>query len=324
MGYFLFVRRFLIYSCIGLLSIFGFIVIIDPYGVTGYNVLNIQNKIIRDNRIEKNNIFNNSSMDFDNIILGSSRAESLNPLYLSTLVGGHSFNFALGGTDIDSSIETLYFLDEINKLPKKVLLCIDFTNFIIDKNSKEEQLKFEQNMFESKKEQVINKIFSIDALRASMKTLKYHVKNELVNSKIDSNGFLIVKQQEIVGDFEKIQKLTNQYYYINYRQGNVKISHKQLEKISLIKDFARDKNIQLFIMLTPVHENLYSMIQTNIVLNDTLQEFKTKLNMIYPYYDAMILDDTTINNFNFYDAVHYTETFGNLLLENAVNFYRLH
>ena len=108
--------------------IFGFNYIIDPYNMTKYNLLNIKYKFARDDRTEKINFF--KTLDkFDNILIGSSRVYSINPQKVSELIGGTTYNFGVGTATVEDHLGILLYLQKTDKLPKNLIIGVDFYTF---------------------------------------------------------------------------------------------------------------------------------------------------------------------------------------------------
>lgn len=299
-----------------LLTIGGFNIIVDPYDVTRINLLHIEHKLVRDGRAQKINQLKNLKV-IDNLILGSSRSERLNPSTVSRFIGGYTYTFGMGGASIEDALGVLLFLQKENKFPKNIILCVDFSMFGESKPSVEFYNSPEINFLATKPPKVDypSKLFSIDATRASIKTLKFHLKKREPDSYIDDHGYLRSKHETPSGDQEKIQKVAQYYYDFNYKAGNIVFSKERFHYLKQIVALANKHNSRLYVMLTPVHKNLYTMIDKNEKLSEKLVSFKQQLSSITPFYDAMILNSETMKESNFEDAVHYNEKMGDYLLQ---------
>jgi hypothetical protein len=158
----------------------------------------------------------------------------------------------------------------------------------------------------------------MDSIRASVKTLKYHLKNIKPDSYINKQGFLVRNNTNIHNNLNEINKLANLYYEFSYKKGNLNISSPRLEYLKQIIEITEDNNIDLKIMLTPVHNILYNKIVSNKNLFEKLIDFKIQLKNIHEYKDYMIDSIENRNNLYFEDAVHYTEEYGNLLITDII------
>ena len=312
----LFSRIFLATSLSVLLLILDFNLLVDPYDVTGSNLLNIQHKLTRDGRLQKINRIK-ELQSIDNLILGSSRSERLNPATVTRLLGGYTYTFGIGGANVEDALGLLLYLEKEKKLPKNIILCIDFAAFNKDLKPSDGFYKIPEINFlntQNTQQNYPAKLFSIDALRASVKTFKVHLKHIKPDSYIDTNGFLRSEHSTASGDMQSIRKVADQYYVFSYKEGKIEFSQARFNYLKRIVSLSKKHNIKLHVMLTPIHVHLYKKIQNNPILVKKLANFKEKILTITPYYDAMTLNPSTINDNNFEDAVHYNEEMGNHLL----------
>ena len=308
---------FFLLSTIGLMSaVFVFNLIIDPYDITHTNLLNIKHKLTRDGRLQKINRINELDR-IDNLILGSSRSERLDPATVSKILGGYTYSFAIGGAGIEDGLGLLMYLEKQNKLPKNIILFLDFSGF--NKNLATPtgffnipELNFinKQNIGHNN----IAKLFSIKAIKASVKTFKVHLKNELPQSYINDNGFLQSLVPTPSGKIDRISKVADEYYSFSYEEGKIEFSQQRIIYLERFVSICKKHSIDLHILLTPVHINLYERIEKNVKLAHKLQEFKINLSKITPYCDAMIKSKYIFNNNNFEDAVHYNTSMGDQLI----------
>ncbi|PHM16434.1 MAG: hypothetical protein CJD30_11585 [Sulfuricurvum sp. PD_MW2] len=310
---------FLASSIFILVSIFSFTILVDPYDVTGINLLHIKHKLTRDGRLQKINRIKELK-SIDNLILGSSRSERLNPDTVNKLIGGYTYTFGVGGAGIEDALGLLLYLEKEQKLPKNIILCLDFISFGEGKPSEGFYKIPELNFLNSQNtnQNYAAKLFSIDALRASFKTFKIHMKHIEPNSYIDQNGFLKSKETTPSGDMESIKRVADYYYNFNYKKGDIQFSKERFEYLNRIVIMSQKHHISLYAMLTPEHAELYRMVESNPKLFHKLGYVKQKLSSITPYYDAMILNEKTTDSKNFEDAVHYNEQMGNYLLEELL------
>lgn len=311
-----FTSIFLASSIFILLSIFSFTILVDPYDTTGINILHIKHKLTRDARLQKINRIKELKQ-IDNLILGSSRSERLNPATVNRLLGGYTYSFGMGGANIEDALALILYLEKEKKIPKNIILCIDFASFSESMKTSEGFYRIRELNFlntHAPKRDYAAKLFSVDAFRASVKTFKIHLKNIEPNSYTDENGFLRSREATPSGNKEKIQKVANYYYANYYKSGNMKLSEIRLNYLKNIIEISNKNHVQLYVMLTPEYVQLYDMIQNNTKLFQKLNTFKQYVSSITPYYDAMNINEKTTNPNNFEDAVHYNEKMGDLLL----------
>lgn len=303
-----------------LIIILSFNCLVDPYDITGINLLKIKHKLTRDGRLQKINQIKELT-SIDNLILGSSRSERLNPKTVSELLGGYTYTFGIGGANLEDALGLLLYLEKKDKLPKNIILCVDFEAFSKDLKTSEGFYRIpEINFLQSQdnKPNYAAKLFSIDALRASIKTFKIHFKGTEPDSYIDENGFLRSKNSVPSGDIERIRKVANEYYNYSDKKGEITFGEERFNYLKRIVALSKRYQIMLYVMLTPEHIELYKKIQKNPELAEKLQFVKSKLLTITPYYDAMVLNEETASDDNFEDAVHYNERMGDKLLIQTI------
>ena len=213
-----FTKRFIILILALLLSVLSFNLIIDPYSMTSYNLLKIPNKFARDDRKEKvAKLY--TDLHYDNMLFGSSHVYSMNPLVLTKYLGGNSYNAGVGTARIEDHLGFLYYLERINKLPKSIFIGLDFYSFNINLETNRyflanEDLNFLNHSIPTGT--YFSKFFSIDATRASFKTIK----NFLSNSK-DRPRF---------GQYGGVYGCSKEFRYYPHDVKDLNFSKKKLEE----------------------------------------------------------------------------------------------
>lgn len=295
---------------LSIVTLFVFNYIVDPYNMTKYNLFNIKQKFARDDRLEKVNYFA-ALPKFDNILIGSSRVYTIDPKYVSQKLGGTTYNFGVGTANVEDHLGILLYLKKLNKLPKNLIIGIDFYTFNPDippnkyflKNRDLNFLSFNTNT----ENQYWSKFLTFDSLRASWKTLKNHLKNSQEKSFFDELGWSPRFFDEKTRDFEleKILVLKeindNVNLYSNFQYS--KVDQKRLEYYEQIRTICEENNINLYIFLTPLHPVLLEKLFENntskaiIELNDYFSTFKNFHNFFFD-------DSFNTNWYNFYGATH--------------------
>lgn len=122
------VKLYILIPIVLISFIFSFNFVIDPYSMTSYNVLKIPNKFARDDRKEKvAKLYKEPA--YDNMLFGSSHVYSMNPLVIQKYLGGRSYNAGVGTARIEDHLGFLLYLKRINKLPKNIIIGLDFHSF---------------------------------------------------------------------------------------------------------------------------------------------------------------------------------------------------
>lgn len=305
--------------------IFSVNFIVDPYNITKYNLLKIKYKFARDDRTEKTNFFT-SLHKFDNILIGSSRVYSMNPKTVSKILGGTTYNFGVGTATTEDHLGILLYLKKENKLPKNLIIGVDFYTFNPDIPPNKYFLANKHLNFLSYsnyQEDYLSKFFSIDAFRASIKTFKNHLKNENEKPRFDNNGWAgsyeDYSSRDSDLDLVKAKKeLTENVsmFYSNLRYKH--IGHKKVQYYTQIKKICVDNNINLYIFTTPLHPKLLNILQNNENTRQALQEFLQYLSSFKNFYNTYNDKDIYNNLRSFHGATHTTTYAGDIILKKIL------
>lgn len=319
------IRNSLLYSFIVFALIVFVNYIVDPYSITSHNLLNIKHKFTGDDRAEKVNHF--SSMEkVDNILLGSSRVYSINPKTVTDLIGGTTYNFGVGSARIEDILGVVKYLQRNSKLPKTMIIGIDFYAFNPKVLPNSYFLKNKELNFLSYKqydESYIDKFFSFDAFKASVKTLKVHYLKKHRKQRFNLDGWGAryddYSKVEIDNNFIKVKKEINDNklaFYSDFKYN--KIDKKRVLYLNEIRNIAKNNNIKLYIFNTPLHPLLLKMIEANDNINSAKKELVDYLstfeNFTNLYNDKDIYGDLR----NFHGATHASANAGDLILQKVL------
>ena len=302
--------------------------IIDPYSVTQYNILNISNKLVGDDRVEKVAKLK-SSPKYNNIILGSSRIYSTNPLLVSNYLGGSTYNAGVGTARIEDHLGFLLILKRENRLPDNLIIALDFYSFNIEVETNSYFLKNHDLNFissSSVKQNYISNFLSIDAFKASLKTLKNHFKAKQSKPRFDINGaangaskvFTYIqesKAQNTLYPKALILKELQHTKTLKYP----KISTKRISYLKEIISICKTNNINLYTLITPLNGQLLKSITSDKILKKRLIEFKNILAENISFYDFLLHNSIIDNAANFTDPTHTNILTGNLMYAKIFN-----
>lgn len=311
-------------SVISLLFVFNYI--IDPYNITNYNVLKIKYKFARDDRTEKLNYFNSLST-FDNILIGSSRVYSINPRTVSSLLGGSTYNFGVGTATVEDHLGILLYLKKHRKLPKNLIIGVDFYTFNPDVPPNSYFLSNKELNFLSFKNSAHNeywsKFLSLDATRASFKTLTNHLKNEDEKPRFDALGWGAAYQDNSSRDLEQewiktrteIQENRGQMYS-NFKY--IHIDKQRVHYYNQIKKLCQENKIKLYIFNTPLNPLLLQELKKHPETNNAINEFTRYLSTFDNFTDFYKDGDFQSNSLLFNGATHTTANAGDLIIKKIL------
>ena len=320
-----FIKRFLLLSSLVIGFLLALNLSVDPYNKYGINVFHIKYKLSRDDRAFKIGQLKQLKQ-IDNLILGSSRSQTLDPTIISEFLSGITYNFGVGGGTIEDSLGILLYLEKENKLPKNILLCLDFSAF--NTNNKTHSKFFNSKELNFIKSNVNNfdiaHFLSIDTTRSSIKTLRMHIKSKNPEHYFNKYGFMVssnnLRKTDLLQDDDvqiaRIKTLSNSYFQTQYSNGNLVLDIKRFEYYKQLIDIAKRYNINLKVILTPIHNYQLLLIEKNSKLNNTLKQFLFQLQEIHPFYNFMRENKYSGGTHYFVDSVHYKKTLGDIMLTN--------
>lgn len=321
-----FVKFLVFLPILYIIVIFLFNYIIDPYGITNQNLLNIKYKLTRDDRIDK--IYGVKDFNsLDTILLGSSRVYSINPRELvKYFKGKNNYNFAIGGSYIEDHLGALIYLKKINKLPRNIILGVDFSGFnsIIPMNKyflKSKELNFLNSSYSNNStlKEHINKFLTIDATRASFKTLSNHLKKEKRKPRFDKSGLYFAA--DIKRNNFNILKNDNANIFRDfYRNGNYPyLDRRRISFFEKFVEICKKEGINLVVYSSPMYIENYKQVLSHKILSKRLVEFQSYFSKYNNYKNLIKNDSFSNNSFNFHDRVHTTTNAGNEILELVLN-----
>lgn len=242
---------------------------------------------------------------YDGFIFGSSRVSALLPSHVK---GANFYNMTYSeGIPHEHLLNLRLFIKNGVKI-KKVLLGLDDFSY--------------QVSFAKHQQQWLTKAHPLATETSCLSFYKFYFFRLLTQH--DKRQFLkkiITPDQTITMDIIQQDKYYQTFFYNgpNFRDndpkyfkpthysGNTKLE--TLEDIQDIVTLCQQHHIEITVFINPIHHTTYQ--DTNKQL---LEEFKTDLAMITPYYDFSGPNVITQNNYNFIDTSHYTITVGDQIL----------
>lgn len=307
--------------------LFSFNYVIDPYNMTEWNFLNIKYKFARDDRSEKLNYFKTLPA-FDTIIIGSSRVYSINPRKASELIGGTTYNFGVGTATVEDHLGILLYLEKQKKLPKNLIIGVDFYTFNPDIPPNSYFLKNKELNFLSYRTQKADeywpKFFSFDATRASVKTFKHHLFPDATEKpRFDSLGWGLEYMDDRFRNIEEEKRLTlleikknKKLLYSDYRYSH--IDPKRIAYYEKIRQFCYRHHIKLYVFTTPLHPWLLKELQSHPSTKNAMQELKNYLSGFEEFTDFYSESRFSEDIYLFNGATHTTARAGDLILEKVL------
>lgn len=313
------------FKTVTILSVLIFLLnyIVDPYNITKQNLLGLKYKFISDDRTEKVAYFK-TLQKFDNIMIGSSRVYSINPKKLSELLGGTTYNFGVGTATVEDHLGILKYLIREDKIPKNLIIGIDYYTFNPDIPPNSYFLQNKELNFLTYTQQdkglMFTKLFSLDALRGSVKTIKYNYFKKFT-PRFDTNGWAgryedytkRDQKRDLIKVKEEIQKDNLQLYFTHSKYKH--IDAKRVAYYEEIRALCEQYGIELYLFTTPLHPYLLQTLQKNPNTRNSLSEFVSYLSSFEHftnlYHNKQIYNDLR----NFHGSTHTSSNCGDTILE---------
>ena len=302
------------------IAVFNFI--IDPYSLTPYNYLSIPNKFSRDDRREKvAKLYTEPT--YDTMFFGSSHVYGMNPLTAGKYLGGSSYNAGVGTARIEDHLGFLLFLKRINKVPKNIILGLDFYTFNQNVETNRyflvnEELNFLQKQAGS--DFFFSKFLSFDAFRASIKTLSNYLKNSSNKPRFDEHGTSGHASQNDTFYPPNIQhtEFSEEVVIESYKFAKtVSYRHVSEDRLQYVKDIdalCEELGRRCIFFITPLNGQLLDKINSEEEIRVSFHKFKRELAFITDYYDFARHSEINDNRFFFgNDTMHGTQFTGNLV-----------
>ncbi len=199
--------------------------------------------------------------------------------------------------EVSSLIENMY---KINPKIKKIYWGMFYDDFYNEKSDEVTDFLPELDSEKLTINDVINLFFSWNTTKYTLLTIKDSIKNK-----------------------ESLNSFIYPYRELAHKKYEKEFSFSGIEKISKIKQYCKDKNIELVIYYSPIHiskkVDLFNKKQWNSNL-----ELKRKIASITPFYDYSLFNkyNSTMldeNNKYYIDNIHPDSEFNNILVNDLLS-----
>lgn len=244
---------------------------------------------------------------YDTLLFGSSRVQFINPLHVKNK---KVYNMTVAeGIPHEHLILLKLFINKGIKL-KQVIIALDDFSY---------QVSFSkhQNMPDTKSHYLATGISIFDFY----KTYYFRIPNKkdfthFKNISNDTNPYLrhheIIFNQEKAFSTQKISynkpKPSNPVYLVPTLY-NANLINDTIKDLKEIVKICKENNIELLLFINPIHHTTYKY--TNL---EQLNEFKTRLSYLAPYYDFTIPNEISNNNKYWLETSHFTLEVGDMIL----------
>jgi hypothetical protein len=297
--------------------------VVDPFSITGQNLLNIKLKMVSDDRTEKVEVLRNRPR-YNNVMLGSSRVYLMNPLMVSRYIGGTTYNLGVGTAQPEDHLGFLLLLEKMDKFPSSVILGLDFYSFNKNLETNKYFIRNEDINFlhiSSANTSELVGLLSLKMLKASVQTLKVHFGLKHAERHFDENG--ASSEGSTVFDYYPIKNKEEDIYAMAKRNRSsdfiynpkyIDVSEDRVSYLKRVVALCKKHNARLVVFITPLYGKLLRDIYKDENLNRQLKKFKGHLAEITTYYDFLTLNEISRDARYFGDPSHVRATTGNMIL----------
>ncbi len=296
---------------------------VNPYGIYSSRVVQNTDSNIRKEKFRLFKVFN---LEPDTLIIGSSRAMTMNPDDVMTRVPSYCFNYAVPSATAEDYFAILSLLTgDIGIYVQRVILAVDYEAFNPAEPLHSEiryyppyakHLILSKGVTANTAEKLIL-LMSFQQTDESAKTLRKVLIKKKDNPKIriERNGLAIQveREKEIEeGNFNLDKILAKRVR--KYPERSLKLSKydsldkKRLEYLELFLNFCNDNDIIVNAYITPYHPSLWSVLNEH-PNRDKLDEFTVELTSRFRAHGIELKDYSHIASFGgdeskFYDEIH--------------------
>lgn len=301
------------------LSVGLFNFIIDPYGI--YNSSDFfginHEKPEKDNNDRLYKAVDIVRLKPTVIILGSSRAkQGLDPNHPSFKNFKTVYNLGLNGSNIYEQLRYLEHAIATQKNIKKVIFGIDF--FMFNANLKN-QPTFSENRLNKSYitiQELVNTLFSVDALSASQRTIISSLKQPNLREDYAKNGFTPSRKIDDGKTKWRFKSGIDLYLTLHW---DYKLSNQYLADFKRIVDLCREKGIPLKVFISPAHATDLDILQLTGHWQ-VFEQWKRDIVKITPVWDFSGYNSVTTEPIkdkmkNYSDNSHYSPQIGNLIFD---------
>jgi len=301
----------LLFLLIPIISLALYNYILDPYSVLKKD---ITKEVITGNYryIKVKHVLENPNK-YNSFLFGSSRA---NYIDIEKVRSAKFYNLFYGSSTPSQWLYDLNLLLNKNIKIQNIVLALDDFSFKLNQDKKNVDLFFKPypTTFNESLYFYISYIFA----KPNLKIFKLFVKKKKKirwkkTSHIFTNGRIDRPERDVYIENNKMEHISDstfkQPFYVRGNRIN-----KTIESISSIKNVCKKNNINLIIVINPVHKTTY-------LANDITQFnlFKKKLSGITPFWDFSGLNSITSNNYYYYETSHFRHKVGNMILAKIFN-----
>ncbi|KGK87233.1 hypothetical protein DP73_14555 [Desulfosporosinus sp. HMP52] len=315
-----------------LVSIIGFSnMLIDPYGI--WNLLNFSFNTQKVEKYNHQRLFKAEDIIHLKpkvVLLGSSRTFfGLNPDYYEEITGQKAYNAGFSAANTEE--ELAYLRHALVNQPgiQQVIIGLDFYSFNEHNSGRQDFLLDRLEKSHINWNDFTSTLFSQDAVKASLNTMKFNVNNKFTEPLIFPNGLISasgIKQFHLLGAngqeafARELEVYINNYqFYYNY-----KYSAQRLQDVRTMVELCKERNIDVKVFISPSHATQWEAIQTSGLWLQ-FEQWKRDIAAItsvwdFSGYNSITTEPISDNMKYYWDNSHYKERTGELVFDRLMNY----
>ena len=347
-----FLIRLITLIFLGCLSIYIFVMSVDPYQIKGLNLVN-KHAGGHSDRIMKPLILEEMGNDFKMFIIGSSRAGNFMPSMVEKISRQKTYNYSLINASLEDYIAAVNHIIHVQN-PKIIYLQLDFYTFNENHSTRNTILntpleKYLSQYIDLKRATKSNDeavffnttYFSLAAFIDAYKSVKLFLKNrnkEVSPTNIPAQAPTVTQHKDETSSSRNVKnknvevldsyfiphdkkKYTDRYRE-HYKYYNYHINEPLVTKLlGFIKKMADENQVKLIITLSPMNKEHLGMVLSDQNLTKNWFRVKEILSHTFPSYNDF--NNCSVNAFQgqlyWIDSVHMTIKMSKIMMSVALN-----
>lgn len=316
-----FIYRTFAFAVIVLCLMYSFTVSVDPYEKFGINLWHLKTKAVYSDRDQKYYYLLKHKQEYDFFVLGSSRAQYIDPEQIKNITTQNAYNFSVVfGQPEDYLAITKYIIS--TQTPKTIWLQLDFMS-LSNHNPLTTQFKTSQlypllNHLPSKEK--TGKAFLFDptyfTLNAFLDSIRIIGKNMLNNSKqiINDNGMYMPLPTTLF----RTEHFESSYFDEYYKEYD--FDPKRINYLISLKKLCDQHNIKLMVSISSMSTQHLTKILVDPYLKPKFFDFKRKVVSIFgEVHDFNNFAVNQYDGFYWVDSVHLTPKLAHIITSNMLS-----
>ncbi|MDD3595647.1 hypothetical protein [Sulfuricurvum sp.] len=316
-----FIYRTFAFAVIVLCLMYSFTVSIDPYEKFGINLWHLKTKAVYSDRDQKYYHLLKHKREYDFFVLGSSRAQYIDPEQIKDITSQNTYNFSvISGQPEDYLAITNYIIK--TQIPKTIWLQLDFKN-LNDYNQLFMQFKTSQLYLfldHSPSKEKTEKTFLFDSTYLTLDSFLDSIR--IVGKNMQKNSEQIIKENGMYARLPTTlfhtEHLESSYFDEYYKEYD--FDQQRINYLLSIKELCDQYKIKLIVSISPMSTQHLTKILADPYLKPKFFDFKRKVVSIFgEVHDFNNFAVNQYDGFYWVDSVHLTPELAHIITSNMLS-----